>query len=50
MESCARGALLSGVGFLVSLKWLQARGKIRRTRRGFLETLPGMYECTYKGA
>src|SRR5450631_4360327 len=24
MDSCARGAFLSGVGFLVSLNWLQA--------------------------
>jgi len=24
MDSCVRGAFLSGVGFLVSLKWLQA--------------------------
>src|ERR1022692_4916774 len=24
MDSCARGAFLSGVGFLASLKWLQA--------------------------
>jgi hypothetical protein len=24
MDSCPRGAFLSGVGFLVSLNWLQA--------------------------
>src|ERR1019366_4341980 len=45
MDSCARGAFLSGVGFLVSLKWLQAARvsisavatkRIRIDRRGAL--------------
>lgn len=43
MDSCARGAFLSGVGFLVSLNWLQAarvsnravaRQRIRADSRG----------------
>jgi hypothetical protein len=54
MDSCARGAFLSGVGFLVSLKWLQAArvsiSAVATSESGLIGGAHSAFQCASAGS